>query len=142
LCATVETAGEANMATAGLKSATRGMSSRRAAVRGKAGAKVMTKAKATRAPQKTANPKTAPLSFRMDDRTRDLIDRAARVSGQNRTDFMLMALKDRATEVLLNQRLFALNESDWDAFASALDEPPAPNARLKALLSRAPIWDQ
>jgi uncharacterized protein (DUF1778 family) len=78
----------------------------------------------------------------MDDRTRDLIDRAARVSGQNRTDFMLMALKDRATEVLLNQRLFALNESDWDAFASALDEPPPPNTRLKALLSRAPIWEQ
>jgi len=86
--------------------------------------------------------KSAPLSFRMDGATRDLVDRAAQASGQNRTDFMLTVLRERATEVLLNQRLFQLHDADWAAFVARLDEPPAPNAKLKALLSRVPIWDR
>lgn len=90
---------------------------------------------------KTAS-KTTPMSFRIDEATRDLVDRAATVVGQNRTDFMLTVLREKATEVLLNQRLFTLNESDWDAFVERLDDPPPPNAKLKALLSRVPIWDK
>jgi uncharacterized protein (DUF1778 family) len=86
--------------------------------------------------------KSAPMSFRMDDETRGLVDRAAGVVGQNRTDFMLTALREKAAEVLLDQRLFVLNNADWDAFAAHLDEAPPPNAKLKALLARVPAWDR
>lgn len=93
-------------------------------------------------PSKTIPPKATPMSFRIDEATRDLVDRAAIVAGQNRTDFMLTVLREKATEVLLSQRLFALNDSDWDAFVQRLDAPPPPNAKLKALLARSPIWDR
>lgn len=89
-----------------------------------------------------AKPKTEPMSFRMDVETRELVDRAASITGQNRTDFMLTTLRERATEILLNQRLFTLNESDWATFVDRLDNPPPPNAKLKALLARVPIWDR
>lgn len=86
--------------------------------------------------------KAVPMSFRIDDATRALVDRAAAVSGQNRTDFMLTVLREKATEILLEQRLFALNETQWEAFAAALDDPPPANAKLKALLARTPAWDR
>jgi uncharacterized protein (DUF1778 family) len=98
------------------------------------------KGKAKRVP--TAKPKTEPMSFRMDVETRLLVDRAASIAGQNRTEFMLTALREKATEILLNQRLFTLNESDWATFVDRLDNPPPPNAKLKALLARVPIWDR
>jgi uncharacterized protein (DUF1778 family) len=86
--------------------------------------------------------RAAPMSFRIDAATRDLVDRAAAAAGQNRTDFMLTVLREKAAEVLLNQRLFTLNDADWEAFTSRLDDPPPPNAKLKALLARTPIWDR
>ena len=86
--------------------------------------------------------KATPMSFRIDDATRDLVDRAASVAGQNRTDFMLTVLREKATEVLLNQRLFTLNDADWNAFVERLDDPPPPNAKLKALLAKTPIWEK
>lgn len=98
------------------------------------------KGKAKRVP--TAKPKTEPMSFRMDVETRLLVDRAASIAGQNRTEFMLTALREKATEILLNHRLFTLNESDWATFVDRLDNPPPPNAKLKALLARVPIWDR
>jgi uncharacterized protein (DUF1778 family) len=123
----------------------------RSAARPKAaarGATVKTKA----APKKTAKraqaervvtaKTTAMLSFRMDAGTRDLVDRAAIATGQNRTDFMVTTLREKATEVLLNQRLFSLSDDAWTAFTESLDNPPLPNAKLKALLAREPIWDR
>jgi uncharacterized protein (DUF1778 family) len=97
-----------------------------------------TKSKRAKAPARTK----PMLSFRMDEETRDLVDRAAAAAGQNRTDFMITALRERAVEVLLAQRLFALNDADWAAFVERLDDPPPPNAKLKALLARTPIWDR
>lgn len=115
-----------------------------AAARGKP-AKAKTKPKRAQAeriaPAKTAA-KTVPMSFRIDAETRDLVDRAASALGQNRTDFMLTVLREKAIEILLNQRLFTLNESNWAAFVERLDDPPPPNAKLKALLAREPIWDR
>ena len=90
----------------------------------------------------TASKSAPPMSFRMDLETRALVDRAASVVGQNRTDFMNTILRERATEILLNQRLFVLNDVNWTAFANRLDNPPPPNAKLKALLARVPIWDR
>jgi uncharacterized protein (DUF1778 family) len=81
------------------------------------------------------------MSLRIDDATRALIDRAASVVGQNRTDFMLASARDRATEVLLNQTFVTLPRQDWNAFVRALDNPPPPNAKLKSLLGRKMPWE-
>lgn len=81
-----------------------------------------------------------PMSLRIDAETRSLIDRAANVLGQSRTDFMLRSARDRATDVLLSQSFFSLDASDWQRFNDALDHPPPANAKLKALLARKPHW--
>jgi uncharacterized protein (DUF1778 family) len=97
----------------------------------------------SRAKTKAAAPKgDAPLSLRVDRETRSIIDRAATALGQTRTEFMLASARERAIDILLNQRLFALNEASWSAFVEGLDNPPPPNAKLKALLARVPIWDR
>lgn len=99
-------------------------------------------ARPLRAPGSASGPAAGPMSFRIDVETRALVDRAAAASGQNRTEFMLAALRARATEVLLDRRLFALGDDDWAAFVKRLDDPPPPNAKLKALLARDPLWER
>ncbi|MDO9382226.1 MAG: DUF1778 domain-containing protein [Hyphomicrobiaceae bacterium] len=89
--------------------------------------------------QKGGSP-AEPMSLRIDAETRSLIDRAANVLGQSRTDFMLSSARDRATDVLLSQSFFLLEAEDWQRFNDTLDQPPPPNAKLKALLARKPPW--
>ena len=83
-----------------------------------------------------------PLSMRVDSATKSLIDRAADVLGQSRTEFVLSSARERATEVLLNRSLFILGDNDWNAFTAALDEAPPANAKLRAMLSRKAPWDE
>lgn len=124
------------------KDVQRSKSSRRKTATTSARANVAPKAQPERMVAPRATAKTAALNIRIDLETRDLVDRAANVSGQNRTDFMLTTLRERAMEVLLNQTLFTLSGANWAAFIETLDAPPPPNAKLKALLSREPAWDR
>jgi uncharacterized protein (DUF1778 family) len=98
----------------------------------------------SRSRQKTGHQGGAakPINLRMDDETKELIDRAALVVGQNRTDFMVTSARKRAANVLLDQTLFRIKKEDWDAFSSALDEPASSNADLKKLLARDPPWQK
>ena len=45
-----------------------------------------------------------------------------------------------AIEVLLDQRVFNLDAVASEAFARALDHPPAPNAALRALMAERAPW--
>jgi uncharacterized protein (DUF1778 family) len=81
------------------------------------------------------------INLRADHAKRALIDRAAQRVGKNRSEFMLEAACRQATEVLLDQRLFMLDEKAYKRFTKALDAPPSENKRLRRLMtSRAP-WD-
>lgn len=73
---------------------------------------------------------------------RDLIDRAAALVGQNRSEFMLDSARRRAEDILLDQTLFVLNEGRHKAFLSLLDAPAKPTQELKALLSGKAPWDR
>ena len=81
------------------------------------------------------------VNLRMSDEARDLIDSAAAVLGKTRTDFIIDSSRKHAIDVLLDQRLFSLNEQQYAAFQHALDEPPAPNERLKRLLASKSPWE-
>ena len=74
-------------------------------------------------------------------RSRELIEKAAQVSGKTLTDFMLDSATQCAVDVLLDQRLFVLDAERFDAFSQALDNPPVPGPKLKALLKRRPLWE-
>ena len=80
------------------------------------------------------------INLRIEAQTRQLIDDAAAVLGKTRTEFMIDSARALAIDVLLDQRLFVLDPVRYDAFVEALDKPPAPGPKLRALLKRRPAW--
>jgi len=80
------------------------------------------------------------INLRIEANTRRLIDDAAAALGKTRTEFMIDSARREAMDVLLDQRLFALDSERYDAFVQALDNPPAPGPKLRALLRRVPAW--
>jgi len=82
------------------------------------------------------------INLRIETGTRQLIDDAAAVLGKTRTEFMVESARRQAVDVLLDQRLFTLDPERYDAFMQALDNPPAPGPKLKALLRRPPAWQK
>lgn len=81
------------------------------------------------------------MTFRMPRAAIDLIDRAATRLHKDRTAFIVEAASERAQEVLLDQVVFPLSADAHDAFLAALDDPPEPNARLRALMAQTPPWE-
>jgi uncharacterized protein (DUF1778 family) len=49
------------------------------------------------------------------------------------TDFILESATDRAADVLMDQRLFLLNDQSWAKFVAALEAPAEPVAALVEL---------
>lgn len=81
------------------------------------------------------------INLRIETHTRQLIDDAAAILGKTRTEFMIDSARSLAIDVLLDQRLFVLDSDRYDAFVHALDNPPAPGPKLRALLRRVPAWE-
>jgi uncharacterized protein (DUF1778 family) len=82
------------------------------------------------------------VNVRMSSATKNLIDSAAAVTGKNRSDFITESARRHAVDVLLDQRLFVLSAEAFASFEKALDNPPLPNEKLKALLRRKPLWER
>lgn len=89
--------------------------------------------------QPSPDPKGS-INLRIEAQTRRLIDDAAAVLGKTRTEFMIDSARTRAVDVLLDQRLFVLDDAGFDSFVAALDNPPAPGPKLRALMRRTPAW--
>ena len=89
----------------------------------------------------TVESRTTTINLRVSKTTRQLIDTAAAVEGKTRTEFMLESARLHAIDVLLDQRLFVLNDAQHEAFSAALDNPPLPNAALKKLLASKSPWE-
>lgn len=81
--------------------------------------------------------KPVAINMRADIRKRNLIDMAAAISGRDRTSFILDAACQKAQEVILDQRLFVLDDLAYDAFERALEQNPLQgNTCLHNLLQR------
>lgn len=81
------------------------------------------------------------LNLRIKPQLRDLIDRAAEMSGKNRTDFVLDAARGAAEAALLDRTVFTVKAKAYRQFLARLDAPPKPNNRLlKSMQTRAP-WE-
>ena len=82
------------------------------------------------------------LNLRIRPEERNLIDRAAKARGKNRTDFVLDAARLAAEEALLDQAIISVSPQAYAAFLERLDMSPQPNERLrKTMQTRAP-WDK
>lgn len=80
------------------------------------------------------------VNLRIEAETRRLIDEAAALVGKTRTDFMVESARQQAMDVLLDRRLFTLDNASFDAFSHSLDHPPTPGPKLRALMSHVPVW--
>ena len=90
----------------------------------------------------TASRRDVTINIRAWQRQRDLIDEAAAVLGKNRSDFMLETACREAESILLDRRMFALDEATWERFTALLDAPPRDLPQLRKLLSTRAPWEQ
>jgi uncharacterized protein (DUF1778 family) len=81
------------------------------------------------------------LNLRVKPEERNLIDRAASLTGKTRTDFVLEAARHAAEEALLDRAVFAVSPETYAAFLARLDEAPKPNERLRRTIQSAAPWD-
>jgi uncharacterized protein (DUF1778 family) len=80
------------------------------------------------------------VTMRIPTQSRVLIDTAAAALGKSRTEFMLDSARQSAQDVLLDQRVFSLDEQQSEAFARMLAEPVPPIPALRALMKKAQPW--
>ena len=89
-----------------------------------------------------AEAKRETLNIRIKPEVRDLIDRAAKSRGKNRTDFILDSARLAAEETLLDQVIMTVSPQAFEQFQARLDMLPKANDRLrKTLLTPAP-WER
>jgi uncharacterized protein (DUF1778 family) len=82
------------------------------------------------------------LNIRIKPEVRDLIDRAARSRGKNRTDFILESARAAAEDTLLDQVLMAVSPQAFEQFQARLDMPPNPNERLRKTILTPSPWER
>ena len=92
--------------------------------------------------KESVNKRRRHVSFHATSEQRSLIDRAVKVLGNSRTDFILEAACRRAASVLADRIHSALPGEEFRRFTEMLDARPVSNVRLTALLlsAQAP-WD-
>jgi uncharacterized protein (DUF1778 family) len=86
--------------------------------------------------------KTVSFRLRVHSHQLSLIDRAAKLLGRSRLDFLLEAACQRAQAVLIDQTHFSVNADQFQRFVDLLDAPPQPDAGLERLLAQKPHWKE
>ncbi|UDQ78192.1 DUF1778 domain-containing protein [Pectobacterium brasiliense] len=86
--------------------------------------------------------KEARITIRAKASQRNLIDMAANLVSKSRTDFMLEAACREAQDILLDQRLFILDNEQFDGLLAELDAPITAerHARINDLMCRQSPW--
>jgi len=82
------------------------------------------------------------LNIRIKPEERNLIDRAAKTRGKNRTDFILDAARLAAEDALLDQVIISVSPEAYSEFLARLDMPPKPNERLRKTMQTPPPWER
>ena len=85
--------------------------------------------------------KESPINIRAKSSQRELIDIAAKLQSKSRTDFILEAACTKAEDVLLDQRLFLVNDEQMNAFNKAIELSFNDNKKVQALLNRKSPWE-
>jgi uncharacterized protein (DUF1778 family) len=81
------------------------------------------------------------LNLRIKTDLRELIDRAAAITGRNRTDFVLEAARWAAEDALLDRRVLTFRPKAYSQFIARLDAPPRPNKRLLKTMRTPAPWE-
>jgi uncharacterized protein (DUF1778 family) len=82
------------------------------------------------------------LNIRIKPEVRDLIDRAAKSRGKNRTDFILDSARLAAEDTLLDQVIMTVSPQAFEQFQARLDMPPNANDRLRKTMQTPAPWER
>ncbi|KAF1693088.1 DUF1778 domain-containing protein [Pseudoxanthomonas koreensis] len=85
---------------------------------------------------------TKTINFRAPAAKQALIDRAAEVSGKNRTEFILDASCEKAREVLADQTHFVASRKVMQRFNELVEAPLADPEALRRLLDTPAPWER
>lgn len=83
-----------------------------------------------------------PINMRVLPEQKTLISQAAEILKMDRTAFILSTVCREAEEVLLNRRVFLLNDNAFDQFEKSLEKPLPSSLELEKLLSEKSPWEQ
>ena len=86
--------------------------------------------------------RTQTINLRASEEQKALIDRAAECLGKSRTEFILDTMREASENVLLDQRMFWLDDEAFAAFQAILDAPPEPTEELRRILNTPPPWEK
>lgn len=70
--------------------------------------------------------KSARLTIRTTSTTKDVIDRAAKLQGVDKSAFVVNAAYDRAREVISDHEQTVMSEKGYEQFQAMLDRPAEP----------------
>ena len=87
-------------------------------------------------------PAATTINLRASHEQKALIDRAASYLGKSRTEFILDTTREAAERVLLDRRLYLLDDEEFAAFEAALAAPVEPSAALSRTMNTPPPWDE
>ena len=85
--------------------------------------------------------RSARLGLRATVEQETVLRRAAEVARKSLTDFILDSACQAAEQTLLDQRLFMVSGSQYQALMDLLEQPEKPNEGLRDLFSRKAPWD-
>ena len=85
--------------------------------------------------------RSARLGLRATPEQEIVLRRAAEVAHKSLTDFILDSACLAAEQTLLDQRLFMVSGSQYQALMELLERPEQPNEGLRDLFSRKAPWD-
>lgn len=84
----------------------------------------------------TASVKNSRIALRASDETKDRLQEAAQITGQDLSAFILEAANARARQILLEDKIIRFSDADLLQIEEALENPPAPNDALRALVRK------
>ncbi|EPH4539487.1 DUF1778 domain-containing protein [Escherichia coli] len=85
-------------------------------------------------------PRENQINIRATDEERAVIDYAASLVNKNRTDFIIELAYQEAKNIILDQRLFVLDDECYDSFITQLEAPVQNAEGRERLLAVKPEW--
>jgi uncharacterized protein (DUF1778 family) len=83
---------------------------------------------------------TVRVTARISMSVQEILQRAAELSGATLNQFMVQAALKEAKKVIEDERVIVLSESDANQVFSLIENPPAPNANLKAAMNKHKVF--
>jgi uncharacterized protein (DUF1778 family) len=84
----------------------------------------------------TAAPKSARIDARLTGEQKDIVTRAAELTGRSLSDFIIASAYENALRTIREHQVITLSANEGRAFISALADPPQPNTAARKAAAR------